>query len=157
MKATKDPLMSKASVYFQKLILLLFSFIIISNWIGMIKQIRTSQQNIISMKQLTSAFPHLFYPNYFFEFNTLAERFRQSQPLQKQLYFGNHHHFYSDVLQMATAPTQILPLKEPFPIQFFRIAPKPNFDQTQIDWLNKYKCKIFLDGNYFFIEECHQK
>ncbi len=133
----------------------LLGFIVFSTWFGVVKQIRSAKGNVNSMRQLAAGFPHMFYPNYYYDIRTLSEKFRQIQK-KEDIYYSDTQVFRSDVLQMATAPTKIKPL-EPFPSQSaFVVLPKENFkSENQIPNFLR-NCKPVLEGTYFSISHCEK-
>ncbi|XDD52772.1 hypothetical protein AB3N62_09745 [Leptospira sp. WS4.C2] len=105
------------------------------------------------MKQLAAGFPQLFYPNYFYDLSTLAERFRKIQK-KDDLYYNDNQVFRSDVLQMATAPTKIKSLELLNSKSAFVVIPKQNFKSENIRPNILHSCKQIIEGTYYSISHC---
>lgn len=129
------------------------TFIVFTTWTSLAKQIKSAKGNVNSMKQLAAGFPQLFYPNYFYDLSTLAERFRKIQK-KDDLYYNDNQVFRSDVLQMATAPTKIKSLELLNSKSAFVVIPKQNFKSENIRPNILHSCKQIIKGTYYSISHC---
>lgn len=129
------------------------TFIVFTTWTSLAKQIKSAKGNVNSMKQLAAGFPQLFYPNYFYDLSTLAERFRKIQK-KDDLYYNDNQVFRSDVLQMATAPTKIKSLELLNSKSAFVVIPKQNFKSENIRPNILHSCIQIIEGTYYSISHC---
>ncbi|TGL56831.1 hypothetical protein EHQ59_00975 [Leptospira kemamanensis] len=125
----------------------------ILTWSNAFKEIRTAKKNANAMKQFAAGFPHLFYPNYFFDINNLAEEHRIKFG-SEELYYNDAQNFHSDVLQMATAPTKIYPLEIAKNSKIHVISPKEEFKSEITKPKNLMKCEEIVKGEFFLLSKC---
>lgn len=138
----------------------------ILTWSNAFTEIRKAKKNANTMKQFTAGFPHLFYPNYFFDINNLAKEHRNKFGSEDLYYIEvqNFHsdffqkndteNFHSDVLQMATAPTRIYPFEIAKNRTIHVISPKEEFKSENTKPENLKKCEEIVNGEFFLLRKC---
>ncbi|EMY69752.1 hypothetical protein [Leptospira vanthielii] len=122
----------------------------LQTWGELTKQVRSTKRSMDSMKQLVSGYPHLFYPNHFYDIHSLSEKFRKLKG-KEELYYIDNQIFQFDVLQMASAPTLLKSFEAAHPKSAYIVLANQNSKIENKDAILFQNCKEKIPGEFYSI------